>query len=65
MIPALREAFNRNFLPETYQQLLKNLEASRRHTHCVSCVRDALLFSQSPARPDGGIWPGPGSATGE
>ena len=28
MIPALREAFNRNFLPETYQQLLKNLEAS-------------------------------------
>jgi hypothetical protein len=28
MIPALREAFNRNFLPETYQQLLRNLEAS-------------------------------------
>jgi hypothetical protein len=28
MIPALREAFNRNFLPETYQHLLKNLEAS-------------------------------------
>ena len=28
MIPALREAFNRNFLPETYQQFLKNLEAS-------------------------------------
>ena len=28
MIPALREAFNRNFLPETYQQLLKSLEAS-------------------------------------
>jgi hypothetical protein len=28
MIPALREAFNRNFLPETYQQLLKNLEAA-------------------------------------
>jgi hypothetical protein len=28
MIPALREAFNRNFRPETYQQLLKNLEAS-------------------------------------
>jgi hypothetical protein len=27
MIPALREAFNRNFLPETYQQLLRNLEA--------------------------------------
>jgi hypothetical protein len=27
MIPALREAFNRNFLPEAYQQLLKNLEA--------------------------------------
>jgi hypothetical protein len=26
MIPALREAFNRNFLPEAYQQLLKNLE---------------------------------------
>jgi hypothetical protein len=28
MIPALREAFNRNFLPETYQQFLKSLEAS-------------------------------------
>jgi hypothetical protein len=28
MIPALREAFNRNFRPEIYQQLLKNLEAS-------------------------------------
>jgi hypothetical protein len=28
MIPALREAFNRDFLPETYQQLLKNLEAA-------------------------------------
>ena len=28
MIPALREAFNRNFLPETYQQLLKNLETA-------------------------------------
>jgi hypothetical protein len=28
MIPALREAFNRNFLPETYQQLLKKLEAN-------------------------------------
>ena len=28
MIPALREAFNRDFLPETYQQFLKSLEAS-------------------------------------
>jgi hypothetical protein len=28
MIPALREAFNRNFLSETYQQLLRNLEAA-------------------------------------
>ena len=28
MIPALREAFNRNFLPETYHQLLKKLSAS-------------------------------------
>jgi hypothetical protein len=28
MIPALREAFNRNFVPETYHQLLKNLAAS-------------------------------------
>jgi hypothetical protein len=28
MIPALREVFNRNFRPETYQQFLKNLEAS-------------------------------------
>ena len=28
MIPALREAFNRNFLPETYQQLIRNLEAA-------------------------------------
>ena len=28
MIPALREAFNRDFLPETYQQLLENLEAA-------------------------------------
>jgi hypothetical protein len=28
MIPALREAFNRNFLPETYQQLLRDLEAA-------------------------------------
>jgi hypothetical protein len=28
MIPALREAFNRNFVPETYHQLLKNLSAS-------------------------------------
>jgi len=28
MIPALREAFNRNFLPETYEQFLKSLEAS-------------------------------------
>ena len=27
MIPALREAFNRNFVPETYQQFLKSLEA--------------------------------------
>lgn len=28
MIPALREAFNRNFRPETYQQFLRNLEAT-------------------------------------
>jgi hypothetical protein len=28
MIPALREAFNRNFLPETYHQLLKKLSMS-------------------------------------
>jgi hypothetical protein len=28
MIPALREAFNRNFLPETYQQLLRSLKAA-------------------------------------
>jgi hypothetical protein len=28
MIPALREAFNRNFRPEIYQQFLENLEAS-------------------------------------
>jgi hypothetical protein len=28
MIPALREAFNRKFVPETYHQLLKNLAAS-------------------------------------
>lgn len=28
MIPALREAFNHRFTPETYQQLLRNLEAS-------------------------------------
>jgi hypothetical protein len=28
MIPALREAFNRNFRPEIYQQLLKKLQAS-------------------------------------
>jgi hypothetical protein len=28
MIPALREAFNRNFLPETYHQLLKKLSTS-------------------------------------
>jgi hypothetical protein len=28
MIPALREAFNRNFLPETYQRLLRNLEVT-------------------------------------
>jgi hypothetical protein len=28
MIPAFREAFNRNFLPEKYQQLLKSLDAS-------------------------------------
>ncbi len=28
MIPAFREAFNRNFLPEKYQQFLKSLEAS-------------------------------------
>ena len=28
MIPALREAFNQNFRPETYQQFLKDLEAS-------------------------------------
>jgi hypothetical protein len=28
MIPALREAFNRNFLPETYRQFLQKLEAS-------------------------------------
>lgn len=28
MIPALREAFNHNFLPETYQQFLKKLEVS-------------------------------------
>ncbi len=28
MIPALREAFNRNFLPETYHRLLDNLAAS-------------------------------------
>jgi hypothetical protein len=27
MIPALREAFNRNYRPETYQQFLKQLEA--------------------------------------
>src|SRR5580704_6848694 len=28
MIPALREAFNRNFLPETYQRFLDSLAAS-------------------------------------
>ena len=28
MIPALREAFNRNFRPEIYQRFLKDLEAS-------------------------------------
>jgi hypothetical protein len=28
MIPAFREAFNRNFLPEKYQRFLKSLEAS-------------------------------------
>jgi hypothetical protein len=28
MIPALREAFNRNFLPETYQRFLDDLSAS-------------------------------------
>jgi len=28
MIPALREAFNRNFQPETYQRFLQNLEAA-------------------------------------
>jgi hypothetical protein len=28
MIPALREAFNRNFQPETYQQLLRSLKAA-------------------------------------
>jgi hypothetical protein len=28
MIPAFREAFNRNFLPEKYHQFLKSLEAS-------------------------------------
>jgi hypothetical protein len=28
MIPALREAFNRNFLPETYHRFLENLAAS-------------------------------------
>jgi hypothetical protein len=28
MIPAFREAFNRNFLPDKYQQFLKSLEAS-------------------------------------
>jgi hypothetical protein len=28
MIPALREAFNRNFLPETYHRLLESLAAS-------------------------------------
>ena len=28
MIPALREAFNRNYRPETYQQFLKDLEAN-------------------------------------
>ena len=57
MIPALREAFNRDFRPETYQQFLLDLEAQRRHAHCLSCLRDTLLLSQSPARPDGGVWP--------
>jgi hypothetical protein len=28
MIPALRQTFNRKFQPETYQQLIRNLEAS-------------------------------------
>ncbi len=28
MIPALREAFNRNFLPETYHRFLGDLAAS-------------------------------------
>jgi hypothetical protein len=28
MIPALREAFNQNFLPATYQHFLRDLEAS-------------------------------------
>ena len=28
MIPALREAFNRNFHAQTYQRLLSNLETS-------------------------------------
>ena len=28
MIPALREAFNRNFLPETYHRFLDNLAAT-------------------------------------
>ena len=28
MIPALREAFNRNFQPESYQRFLRDLEAA-------------------------------------
>ncbi len=57
MIPALREEFNRNFTPEKYQRLLRNLDRSLRHAHRVSRLGDALLRPSKPARPDGAVWP--------
>ncbi|HET6217523.1 MAG TPA: hypothetical protein VFE27_10935 [Acidobacteriaceae bacterium] len=43
MIPAFREAFNRNFLPEKYQQFLKSLEA-RAGTHVAFRVSESPCF---------------------
>ena len=65
MIPALREAFNRNFRPETYQQFLKNLEASAGTPIAFRVSETPCFLPKAVAGSDGGVWPGPGSTAGE
>ena len=57
MIPALREAFNRNFSPETYQQFLESLARDTGTPIAFRVSETPVLFSQSAAGSNGGVWP--------